>query len=245
MRNPVQVLPAEITSLEYCRSEVARLKNEIIKECLGVGGEPNTDQAQNEKQVRSAYESKVNILNQFKENPEENEKWTKETLFILRYGDSFIRSTVSLGDDFYLTTIQELSEEYKLYKDTGRPEYELAAKREQIYSTENKNNPDRLTRYKILEDLLPYPDLKLAEVKALGFDLLYPLEFILKADFNSFIRRFEREQAPIEVFGSLLNYDSRINLIKQKLEEYGNERINAARTSQPAIEGTPVPATIR
>jgi hypothetical protein len=224
LRNPVQVLPAEINSLNYSKDEVVRLEQEIYFNCVGKG-EPNTDQAQNEKQVQSAFESKTNKLTWVKENLEYINKWTLDTLCIFRYGESFINSTLSYGDITYLETTGDLNEDYKQGKDAGKPVFDLSNKRDRIYNTENRNNPDEQQRIEIKKALEPWQSLDFTQIKTLGLDTQFPEKFLLKVNFDEYIQRFEREQANLLVFGSNLDFAVKIDRIKEELLNYVSEEI--------------------
>lgn len=225
LRNPVQVLPAEITSLEYCRSEIKRLEQEIFTNCVGKGGESNNDQAQNEKQVRGAFESKINKLTQVKNSFEYIHKWVLDTVCIFRYGTDFINSTVNYGDITYLEGVSELNVNYSEAQRSGKPIFELANMRDRIYNTENKNNSDEKLRNDIKKALEPWQSLDLNSIKSLGLDVKFPEKFLLKINFDEYLQRFEREQTNILMFASNLSFDQRITRIKEVLMTYVNEEI--------------------
>lgn len=225
LRNPVQVLPAEINSLNYCREEIQRLEEEIYMNCVGKGGEPNTDQAKNEKQIQGAFESKINNLTKVKNNLEYIHKWTLDTKAIFRYGDSFINSTVNYGDISYLETVEDLNEDYSSSKTSGKPVFELSNKRDRIYNTENRNNSDEKLRTDIKKALEPWQSLDFERIKSLGLDTQFPEKFILKINFDEYIQRFEREQANILMFASNLDFSKRIERIKEVLLSYVAEEL--------------------
>lgn len=225
LRNPVQVLPAEINSLEYCRSEIKRLQEEIFFNCVGSGGEPNNDQAKNEKQIRSGFESKINVLTKVKTNFEIINKWTLDTIAIGRYGESFINSTVNYGDISYLDSIESLNKDYSEAQKNGKPIFELSSMRERIYNTENKNNSDEKLRTDIKKALEPWQSLDLERIKSLGLDRQFPEKFILKVNFDEYIQRFEREQTNILMFAESLSFDKKIDRIKEVLLTYVAEEL--------------------
>lgn len=228
LRNPVQVLPAEINSLTYCVSEIKRLEREIFENCIGKGGEPSSDQAKNEKQIQGAFESKINVLERVKTNFEIINKWTIDTLCYYRYGDSFINSTYNYGDVSYLDTVEDLNNDYKNAKTDGKPLFELASKRDRIYNTENKNNSDERLKTEIKKALEPWQSISLEQIKSLGLDKQFPDKFLLKINFDEYIQRFEREQTNILMFASNLDFSSRIGRIKEVLMGYVDEESEAA-----------------
>jgi hypothetical protein len=75
-----------------------------------------------------------------------------------------------------------------------------------------------LNRVNILLNLEPYRHLTTKEAQSLGvFD---DKELILKANFSSLIQRFERENTLITDFGSGINFNEKINRIKNTLLSY-------------------------
>jgi hypothetical protein len=76
----------------------------------------------------------------------------------------------------------------------------------------------------ILGDLEPYRHLTREEVEALYEKNLVSIEELLvKLNFSDFIRRFERENMNIISFGETIDYDRKIQTIKERLAEYARE----------------------
>ena len=48
-------------------------------------------------------------------------------------------------------------------------------------------------------------------------------ELLIKLNFADFVRRFERENMNIITFGENIDYDTKINTIKERLTEYARE----------------------
>jgi len=70
-------------------------------------------------------------------------------------------------------------------------------------------------------------------------------DLIIKIFFNSFIDRFERERAPITMFGSAITFDKKIAGIREDLVKYAQEyqTKNVAQVTTPAAPPT-IPATV-
>ena len=62
-------------------------------------------------------------------------------------------------------------------------------------------------------------------------------DFVIKSYLMSFVRRFEREQAPLVDFASKRNYDEKIKSILEEIYKYADEKM--AEDSAPAA----IPAT--
>lgn len=221
MRNPVQITTVDKDSLAYNVAECARLKDEILVSIAGAGGKVSEKEAINETQVAANFESKTSVLIALKTNFETAQKFVEDTICKLRYGNSFISSSISWGTEFYVYTITELYAKYKAAKENGASNAELDNITQQIIEVEYKNNPLVLQRMLILKQLEPYQHKTQEEVLSL-FDkgLLNDKLVRLKINFNMYIDRFERENINIVEFASNLPLKEKINIINDKLLEY-------------------------
>ena len=228
LRDPVKMLTVDRASLDYNVEEEKRLRSTIITSIVGTNEEITTRDALNEQQILANFESQSIVLNRVKKGFEQAQQWVDETICRLRYGNLFISASVSYGTEFYLFTTDELRDRYQKAKETGMSEAELDALHQQIIETEYRNNPQMLQRMLILADLEPYRHLTRTEVEALYEKGIAKVEdYLVKLNFSELIRRFERENMNIIEFGSAIQYDSKIEAIKQRLAEYAMERYNS------------------
>lgn len=224
MRNPVQITTIDRESLDYNVKECERLKNEIIVSVVGSGGTVSEKEAINETQVSANFESKTAVLNALKANFEMAQKFVEDTVCKLRYGSSFISSSINLGTEFYVFTIKELYVKYNQAKVNGASNSELDAISQQILEVEYKNNPLMLQRMLILKQLEPYPHRTLDEVIKLYDKGLLEEQFVmLKIHFINLIDRFERENINIIEFASNVPMNKKVKIIQTKLLEYVRE----------------------
>lgn len=224
MRNPVQITTIDKDSLEYNVNECIRLRDDIIVSIVGSGGTVSEKEAINETQVAANFESKTSVLNALKTNFEEAQKFVEDTICRLRYGASFIDSSISWGTEFYVFTVSELYAKYKQAKENGASNSELDAISQQIIEVEYRNNPLLLQRMLILKQLEPLPHKTFNEVLSLQEKGLVSDTIVkLKLNFISYIDRFERENMNIIEFGSKLPLREKINIINNKLIEYAND----------------------
>ena len=224
LRNPVQMLGVDTSSLEYNVKEVERLKENILRATVGVNDDFANTQAVNEKQVDAFFESQTTILTRIKKGFESAQQFIDETVCRLRYGNAFVSAKINLGTDFYVVTPTELRNKYKLAKESGASESELDALQNQIIETEYRHNPTQLQRMLILAELEPYRHLTRNEVIDLYEKQIIPVEAMqVKLNFANFVRRFERENTNILEFGTLIPYDKKISIIADKLREYAKE----------------------
>jgi len=227
LRNPVQITSVDKDSLQYNVDEVARLKNEIFTGVVGRGGDVDQKQSINEMQVTANFESKVSVLNNLKGNIEAAQRFVHDTICALRYGADYLGSSISLGTEFYIYTTSDLYAQYKQAKENGASEGELDAISDQIVTTEHKNNAMQQQRMLILKQLEPYRHYTRAEWMELhDKNLLDKILVQVKINFSNFIDRFERENTNIIEFGAQLEFDKKINIIKEELVNYANEQKN-------------------
>lgn len=224
MRNPVQITTIDRESLEYNVDECTRLKNEIIVSIIGRGNTVTEKEAINELQVVANFESKTAVLNALKTNFELIQTFVDDTICKMRYGDSFISSSINWGSEFYVYTVAELYEKLKMAKDNGASDFELDAISQQILEVEYRNNPLMLQRMLILRELEPYPNKTLNELITLyNQKLLDNTTLQLKLNFNTLINRFERENIDIIEFASNKPMREKISKIKDTLIKYLDE----------------------
>lgn len=238
--DPIRFIEISNDKLEWGRSELTHLDKEIFLNCVGFDNEAQNDQAKNEKQVMSGFESRQSVLEHLKKPLEAAEKFIWDTCYKLRYGNNYyLGSLINYGDKFYLQTIEEVDERYANAKIAGKPMFELANIRDLGNKTQNKNNPDELQRIKILEQLEPWPDLSLTQVQSLGLANQDLINYFVKLNFNGYIARFERENMDIVEFGSKNDLSVKIQTINDKLQEYAKQQITIARANLPGDGGNP------
>lgn len=235
MRNPIQITTIDKDSLDYNVNECVRLKNEIVVSVVGSGGTVSEKEAINETQVTANFESKTSVLNALKTNFELAQKFIEDTICRLRYGRAFISSSISWGTEFYVFTVSELYNKFKIAKENGASNSELDAISQQILEVEYRNNPLVLQRMLILKQLEPYPHNTLDEVlKLYEKGLLDDRQVKLKINFSTLIDRFERENINIIEFASNRPMREKIDIINKKLLEYVAEiRTSAVTGPQP------------
>lgn len=237
LRNPVGMLSVDRSSLDYNHDEEKRLRSDIITAIVGTNEEITTRDALNEQQILANFESQSTVLQRVKKGFEQAQKWVDDTICSERYGSSFLSSSISYGTEFFLFTSDELRERYKKAKESGMSEADLDALLQQIIETEYRNNPQQMQRMIILSDLEPYRHLTRNEVQGLYDKQLITIEeLMIKLNFADFIKRFERENMNIISFGENIDYDRKIDTIKERLTEYAREIIPQQKSIEPINE---------
>lgn len=224
LRNPVQMLTVDRSSLDYNVEEEKRLQQNIITAIVGQNEEVTQQEAFNEQQVAAAFESQSTVLNRIKKGFESAQQFVDETICRLRYGNSFLSAKVNYGSEFFLYDATELRTRYQAAKEAGASEAELDALHNQLIETEYRNNPTQLQRMLTLAELEPYRHLTRAEMLDLySRGLVTETELRVKLNFANFVRRFERENINILEFGTQIPFADKINIINQTLEAYASE----------------------
>lgn len=224
LKDPVKITSIDRDSLDYNVEESQRIDKKIYDAVVGTGGEGPQKQSLNELQVISGYENRKSVLNSLKRNLESAIKWVDDTLCKLRYGNAYLGSSISMGDEFYIYTIEDLHAMYKQAKENGSSEASLDAIQDQILQTTYRNNPNELQRMIILKHLEPYRHftleelLKLQEKQLLNLDLLK-----IKINFSTFVDRFERENINILEFASAKTLAEKVKIIQGEFRKYLKE----------------------
>ena len=234
LSNPVGMLSVDRSGLDYNKTEEKDLRLAIITAIVGQAEEITQREALNEQQVKAGFESQSTVLQRVKRGFEAAQKWVDDTIARERYGTAFISSSINYGTEFYLFTADDLRLRYKTAKESGASEADLDALQQQIIETEYRHNPQQMQRMIILGDLEPYRHLTREEIQALyDKNLITIEELMVKLNFADFVRRFERENMNIITFGENIDYDTKIDTIKERLMEYAREIIPQQKEVEP------------
>jgi hypothetical protein len=236
MIDGVRMVDAADTSLEYNKTEVDDQIAWITYNIIGIADEM-TREAVNEKQVKANFESRQTVLMDIKSNFELIQKWTTDTWCRLRYGKQYVGSTIDYGSIFFLYTTAEMTEMLKMAKENGLPQYELSNIRKTLLMTKYRNNPDEVKRIKILSEIEPYPGYSLSDLNTLkNLTKIDPNSVELKANFELYIKRFEREYTDVVSFMQFNDFQTKIDLMINILNGYVEE---AMIEDEPIVENTP------
>lgn len=227
LSDPVNITTVDKGSLDFNVGEESRLRDNIYKSVVGSGGDVQQKEAINEKQVSANFEDRTAVLNNIKVNFEKVMMFTDDTICRLRYGQYYLGSSVNMGTEFYIYSVDDLHAQYKMAKENGANESQLDSIVEQIIQTEYRNNPVQLQRMMLLKELEPYRNYTRSELLEMKRESLIDEDLLkIKINFNSFVERFERENMNILEFGSMLSLDKKVKIIIDKLKEYGRETIS-------------------
>jgi hypothetical protein len=227
MSNPIKLINPDISTLEFHVTESDRLRQRIFQSIVGSGGEPKNDVAKNEKQVMSSFETQTAALRRVAHNFEQIHKFADKCKIDIMYGPNAIEDiTVSYGQKFFLKTVSDLTVELSESKKNGSHSSVVDSIIDEINETKFKDDTRGMSRMKIIRDLDPLPE-KTIDEAILIYDKggLSTRDFVIKSYLMNFIRRFEREQAPLVDFASKRSYDIKISSIFDELKKYADEKM--------------------
>lgn len=254
--HPVGMLSVDKNSLQFNSDELARKKKDLISLCVGVDADTTLSEfSVSDKQVDANYESQSTILVRVKKTFENAQKFVDDTICRLRYGKEFVSSSIDYGTEFYTLSTSELRERLKKAIDSGASESDLASLRKQIVETEYRTNPLQMQRMLILTDIEPLLGMsKTQAMDACNKGFVDEADCKVKCNFESLIKRFEREYGNIIEFGegdadyvrkvgsngeevrSKMPYSVKIDTIKSILKEYVNE-IRVRQVNAGVVQG--------
>ena len=215
-----------------CIRDRVRLETKFKESVTGVIKE-QTKEAVNEKQVLGNYEKRKQVLYNLKTNFEHIEQWTFTTMAKLMFGENFVSYFCNYGTEFYLYSSDDLLKAYNEAKAMNADQMVLDELQEMYIDTKYKNNKDEKQEHKILKNLDPFRHLTITEVKSMyDSNQIDYFDYMLKVRFSTLIKRFERENISLRLFGAKMPFDKKINEIEKVLKSYiikpiGNENKEA------------------
>lgn len=221
---PAGVIEVNPENLKYNISEIERLKAEIIEAATGTGIESVNNQAINELQVQSLFESRRDTILRMKAPFERAWKWGNEIAAELRYGNLFVGCAIDLGREHYLITAGDLYGMYLAIREKEGEYGTLEMLFNKYLNTQFREDPVQLYRQQLLGELEPFKHRKVSTVGAMAANnTVSKSEFILKYRFGDLIARFERENGSLTEFGTAITRDKRVKAILEALYAYIEE----------------------
>ena len=225
MSNPVKLISPDVTTLKHHTDNDVALSLDIFRKVTGNGGEPENNAAKNEKQIMSGFESQMIILRNIARNFEIIQAFADKVKAELRYGkDQILGVSIDYGSRFFLRSIEELTESISDSKVKGIDDGMTDIMVDELMETRFRNDPKGLLRAQIIRELDPLPDKTTEEALTIfekgGID---KINLLLKINKLNFVRRFEREQLPLQYFAENKTFAEKINSIKEEFVKYAKE----------------------
>lgn len=219
MGPPAGFIIPDIQGNKFVIDRLKELEVKITKHFTGVDNEIQNEKAFNESQVRSQYETRHSVLRYWAENIQFIHKFLIDTVARLRYREQFIGSTIDYGMDYFLYDSMTATKEYEDSREAGLPMYVLKQKRLVVEQTITRSSPNARASFDILAQLEPYVDMHISLLDKTTN------EYELKANFSSYIARFERENGDMVKYLSEVDFDIKINDIKKKINGFVEENV--------------------
>jgi gas vesicle protein len=145
------------------------------------------------------------------------------TMCKLMFGDEFVDSYVNYGDNYFLTTPEQETKNYKSLKDAGAPEGMLHSNLERIIATTYKTAPYTALLNQIYLEIEPYQTMSVENVtKLVGVSMIPKSKALAKIHFTDFIEDFEAQHYALVKMIELgeIDKDEVVKKIKNELKEY-------------------------
>ncbi|WP_128547217.1 hypothetical protein [Larkinella soli] len=239
MRPPAGYIGVDNNALTFHRDWLASIRSEILKTATGYEGSPMKKAAVNEDQVMAILERARQVCQYLAVHFENLHRNLINTIGRLRYGDNYLGCTVDYGRRFSVLSSETLATLYKLAKEGGMSDWLLEEIDSMLQDFYARSDASRRLRYRMINDLNPYPFRTMEELTTAQVNVTDPIGFGVATGLSGLIRRFERENnMPIERFGLATDYPKRIASISQKLYDYVEEQLK----SRPDVGLNPQPA---
>lgn len=224
MKNPMKFIGMDAITVKNANELLECMESKIKEKCTGIDESYLNEIAKNTEMLAASFRKEETILDWIKGNMERVHRFVTKTNCILRYGEEYYRGcTIDYGSDRLLKDATTLTKELKESLDNGMPQSYSTEIARTAAITRFSNNPEKLARMRILNDLEPYQNMSWEDIKLLEINERDVNNFIIKANFTNFISRFELENGNIVYFGSKISYSEKISIIKNQLLTYGKE----------------------
>lgn len=220
--------------LKFNTEDMENWKNEILENVIGKGfGFQFKKQAVNKDQIGANFDDQESNLNEFGERIAHVRKHQLDCAATL-FSPSFTESIFKLGKTHFLKPIEQLYSEQKQILETTSNYSMIQQKGLEIVLAENKNDPSKIDRWKLMSILRPFGTFPPDHIEK-NFDklsALFPGELAFYYRFPEVLELFEAEYGPIQTFAvnadrdkAELTMDSKvlqINKISAKLLQLYN-----------------------
>jgi len=219
----IKVIPAEKASIEYVTNEKVRLEQEIYYSILGKTSQPIETFSQSVSQLDLSTESRKAVLLHMKSLFERVHTKVLYTMCKLMYGEDFVDCYVNYGDNYFLTTPEQETKNYKSLKDAGAPEGMLHSNLERIIATTYKTSPHTALLNQIYLEVEPYQTMSVENVtKLVGVGMIPKKRALAKIHFTDFVEEFESQHQALVKMIELgeADKDKAIKTIKAQLAKF-------------------------
>ena len=221
---PVGIVSPDVDNLKWITDEAERLSARIYQATTGSLFEAINNQAVNEKQVTSLFESRKAQVKRIAENVDRVGAWIGATMARIRHGDAFISMDFSLGNEFFLYSADDALARYNEGKKEGFDAATLDSLYLHYLQTIHRLDEEALERARMLSELDPVRHVSLKEaIELKNAGGLSARDLTLKSRLSSLIARFERLNGPVQLFASGIDSALRVDKVRAALLTYIEE----------------------
>lgn len=221
--------------MEYVPNKLDDLEVEIRYKTVGVNTMISKE-AVNEVQAKGSFLSMETVLLRNKAMLDKLYVFIVTTSGKMMHTNLNIKVDADYGTEWYLMSEEELQLRFDAAKKSGMPINEIVSIYKQLVETKYSNNKSKRDYEIMMVDIQDYPFYSTEEAIELKTEnAIDTFQLSLKTNFHNFVRRFERENGLITMFGVNLDYSKRVEKIKDTLREYNKELISEMKSRNDLI----------
>lgn len=240
--NAFKYVEKDVNLAKYGNDNANALEQHILNIILGKGfGAVMDNQAINQDQVKSNFDTQEAQLASIASAVEESTSKMINLYAKVFDSSDFKESIYNLGRGYFLKTNEQLYEELTKLQNSNASLADLQEQTDKIRKSQNRNNPTKMQRAKLLNALQPFLDYTTQTIIQLK-DLLsenQANDLFLRLNFTPIIQEFENEYGRIENYNSGLPFNQRLTEIKEIIYNIYIPRFkdrNGVQSSSPSNE---------
>ena len=205
----------DIDSLKHNDEAIEKLEKSIYEAAVGSSYDLLAKEAVNQDQVKAGFEARTQVLQKFKLNFEEAMCWVFTTVGKGLIGDTYKGCDVNLGTEWYLVPDQIIKAEYEQTIKGEASSLFADAILDEYINTKYQNNPGQIEKFKIIQAIDPAIHQTTEVLTTLQTEgIITREEKAFKMNMWRYIRDFEMLYGPIENYLPELEFQQRVELIK-------------------------------
>lgn len=235
----VGITQVDVAGLKHQSEKLEHSASKIFAGVVGSVFEAINNQAVNEKQVASLFESRKNVIVKLARNFEAVQSWVESTICRLRYGGDFKSLSINYGTKFFMFSESEIMETYIAARDGGVNNGLLDELQNLYFQTRHRRHPKQLERIQIITSLDPARHVsndQLLQLRSAG--MLSDQDFAIKLNLSTLLGQFERDHGPVTEYLTKSTMRVRIDAIKSKILTYLPEQQEVQAINQNQNNGT-------
>lgn len=226
LQDSVRFVAPPVDSIQQSERTTKDLERNIVLKTTGFlnnveSNAGSSEQAKNEIQIKSTFESQVSVLQKFQKPLEAAQKFIIDTAAKLLYPNEFLYSVVDWGKNYYLRSEDELLKQLELLRASNAPTQIIDLVEQEYINQKLKNKPLLRNRFELISRINLYGNFSFEELDNFYIKgILDNVGFSLATNFNKYLDMFEIEFGDISNYKINLSLKARILEIQTKLKEY-------------------------